>query len=564
MNYSTGTVPSSVTSASLRDDGINDLIVANSGDNTFSVLLGNGDGTFQSQVTYATGTDPVSVTTGQFNGIIDGYLDLAVANKDSNTLSILLGNGDGTFQKQTNLNTGHSPMSVVTAYFHDLTSGTEVDLAVANQADNTISIFQGNGDGTFKTPTSISLPSGYKPAGLADTDLNGDGHIDLVIADSGSNTISVLLGNGDGTFRQRTDYPTGNGPVYVAFGDFNGDGAPDIAVANEEGNSVSIYYNQETDSSVPLGTFIAGSTRDFLAGNGPTSIAVADYNLDGSADIAVSDITDNAVTVLLNAGNESFTPISELPVGSGPVSITSADFNGDGRPDAATADSGSAETTVILNSTSLFGPGGSSPNSIFPGVQYLDIGLKIKVTPRIHPDSSVTLGLDFETTSLTSQSLNTIPVISNESLSQTVRVKQNETAAIGGFRQQQISNVVNGTPGISSVPGLGLIEKNQNTDDQQTELLILVTPRMIRLASRENHRIYAGKGSLDSNPSLETTSDEQRVLQPPSGQPPLSPARQPPLSSQPQDQIPGAIGPQNQSNSLPPSPEQSPNQPPPQ
>ncbi|HEX4001189.1 MAG TPA: FG-GAP-like repeat-containing protein [Candidatus Acidoferrales bacterium] len=562
MNYTTGTAPSSVTSASLRDDGNNDLIVANSGDNTVSVLLGNGDGTFQSQVTYGTGSNPVSVTTGQFNSIINGYLDLAVANKDSNTLSILLGNGDGTFKKQTNLNTGHLPVSVIAANFHDLTSGTEVDLAVANQDDNTISIFQGNGDGTFKAPTSISLPSGYEPAGLASADLNGDGHIDLVVADSGSNTISVLLGNGDGTFRQRTDYPTGSKPVCVAFGDFNGDGASDIAIANQSGNSVSIYYNQETSSGVPLGTFIAGSTRDFSAGNGPTSIAVADYNLDGIADLAISDITDNAVTVLLNAGNDSFTPLSELPVGNGPVSIASADFNGDGRPDAATADSGSAETTVILNSTSLFGPGGSSPNSIFPGVQYLDIGLKVKVTPRIHPDNSVTLGLDFEMSSLTGQSLNTIPVISNESLSQTVRVKQNETAAIGGFLQQQYSNVINGTPGISSLPGLGLIDKNQNAQDQKTELLILVTPRTVRRESRENHRIYAGKGSLDGNSSFETTYDERGVLQPPSPQLPLSPARQPPLSSQPQAQIPQRIGPQDQSNLQPATQEQSPDEPP--
>jgi Bacterial type II and III secretion system protein/FG-GAP-like repeat len=559
MNYATGSAPSSVTSAVLRDDGegINDLVVANSGDNTVSILLGNGDGTFQSQVTYAAGTDPVSVITGEFNSIVNGYLDLAVANKDSNTLSILLGNGDGTFQKQTTLNTGHSPVSVIAANFHDLTSVTEVDLAVANQTDNTISIFQGNGDGTFKTPTSISLPSGYGPSGLAAEDLNGDGHIDLVVADSGSNTISVLLGNGDGTFRQRTDYPTGSEPVYVAVGDLNNDGAPDIAVANQSGNSVSIYYNEETSSGVPLGTFVAGSTRDFSAGNGPTSIAVADFNLDGNADLAVSDMTDNAVTVLLNAGDESFTSLSELPVGNAPLSITSADFNGDGRPDAATADSGSGEVTVILNSESLFGPGGASPNSVFPGVQYLDVGVKAKVTPRIHLDDSVTLDLDFEISSLTGQSLNAIPVISNESLSQTVRVKQNETVAIGGFIEQQTSGVINGTPGISSVPGIGLLDKDQNAQGQQTELLILVTPWMVRHASRENHRIYAGKGSLDGNSGFETMPDE-RMLQPAPAQPSVSPTQETPLSSQPRRQIPL----RDQSNAQPPGQEQSPDQPP--
>jgi hypothetical protein len=548
MNYATGGMPSSVTSVSLRDDGINDLVLANSADNTVSVLLGNGDGTFQSQVTYATGADPVSVTAGQFNTIADSHLDLAVANKDSNNVSILLGNGDGTFQKQTTLNTGHAPVSVIAANFHDVSS-SEIDLAIANQDDNTISIFQGNGDGTFQAPVSISLPLGYKPAGLAAADLNGDGHIDLVVADSGNNTVSVLLGNGDGRFRQRTDYATGSQPVYVAFGDFNGDGATDIVVANEGSDSVSVYYNQENSSGVPTGTFVAGSPRDFSAGSGPTSIAVADYNLDGQADLAIADLTDNAVTVLLNNGNESFTALSEVPVGNAPMSITSADFNDDGRPDVATADRDSAETTVILNSSSLFGSG-NLPNSIFPGVQYLDVGLKLKVTPRVHPDNSVTFRLEFEMSSLTGQSLNTIPVISQESLSQIVRLQEGETAAIGTFLQERRSKVITGTPGIVSVPGLELIDSDQNTQDQRTELLILLTPRMVRLAPREIRCIYAGKGSLDGNAGS-GTAEEPQMLQPPPAESPVSPAGQPALSSP--SPAPGPQSrPQDQSNSEPP------------
>lgn len=499
-NYAAGNAPSFVTSASLRGNGINDLIVANSNDSTVSILLGNGDGTFQPQITYATGSEPLSIATGQFNETIDSYIDLAVANKQSNTVSILRGVGDGTFQRQTTLNAGRAPVSVVAANFHDLSSSTNVDLAVANQADNTISIFQGNGDGTFRPPTMVSLPVGFQPACLAAGDLNGDGHIDLVVANTGNNTFSVLLGNGDGTFRPRADYAAGNQPVYVALGDFNGDGADDIAVANEAGNSISIYYNQTSNSGEPLGTFVAGATRDFSAGNSPTSIAVADYNLDGTEDLAVSDLADNAVTVLLNGGNESFTPLSELPVGNGPVSITSADFNADGRPDLATADSAAAETTVILNSTSLFGSGGS-PNSISPGVQYLDVGLKLKVTPRIHPDNSITLRLEFGLSSLTGESINQVPVISNESLVQTVRVQQDETIAIGGFLQSQASNAITGTPGLSAVPGISLLDRNESSQKATADLLILVTPRMLRRSLRKNDRVYAGKGSLSDGAS---------------------------------------------------------------
>ncbi len=325
VNYPAGNAPSFVATMSLRDNGVNDLIVANSADNTVSVLLGNGDGTFASQVTYATGTDPVSIATGQFNDgstatNVDDFPDIAVANKAANTISILLGaaDGDGTFQPKTDIPTGRAPVSVVSANFHDLNgvSGA-VDLAVANQADNTISIFQGNGDGTFKAPTLIALPAGFEPTSLAVADLNGDGHQDLVVADQGNNTFSVLLGNGNGTFQTRKDYPTGTAPVYVALGDFNEDGALDIATANNTANTVSIYYNQISNQNIPTGTFLAGTTRDFPAGNGPTSIAVADYNLDGFADLVVSDETDNAISVILNLGGQQFAPNVELPVDTG-------------------------------------------------------------------------------------------------------------------------------------------------------------------------------------------------------------------------------------------------------
>jgi type II secretory pathway component GspD/PulD (secretin) len=503
-NYTVGNSPAFVTAASLRGNNIDDLIVANSADNTVSVLLGNGDGTFGTQTTFPTGATPVSIATGQFNASTtasnsDEFLDAAVANNAANTVSILLGNGDGTFQARRDLPTGRAPVSVVAADFHDSTGTGFFDLAVANQADNTISIFQGNGDGTFRAPTLIQLPAGFSPSALAAADLNGDGHTDLVVADEGSNAISVFLGNGDGTFQRRTDYPTGIAPVSVAFGDFNHDGAEDIAVANSGSDSVTVYYNQiNTSNSLPLGTFVPGATRDFAAGNGPTSIAVADYNVDGLTDIAVSDRTDNAVTVLFNEGNGLFTPVPEIPVGTAPASIVTADFNGDGLPDAATADSGSAQATVIINSTTLLGNSSFNSNETpFPGVQYLDVGLKVKATPRIHPDNDVTLQLNFDISSLTSQSFNAIPVISNETVDQTVRLKPNETAAMAGFLEAQLTNAITGNPGIADIPGVGLLDQNQNAQQQDSELLILVTPRMVRLAPRKNHAIYAGQGSLE-------------------------------------------------------------------
>ena len=529
-NYAAGNSPAFVATADLRGTSMNDLIVANSADNTVSVLLGNGDGTFGAQTTFPTGTTPVWIASGQFNNGAaaansDNILDLAVANKAANTVSILLGKGDGTFQPKVDIPTGRGPVSVIATDFHDLSGTGFLDLAVANQDDNSISVFQGNGDGTFQAPALIQLPTGFSPAALAATDLNGDGHADLVVADQGHNTISVFLGNGDGTFQNRTDYPTGDAPVSVAFGDFNADGAEDIAVANLGGNSVTVYYNQiSTANSAPLGKFVAGATRDFVAGNGPTSISVADYNADGVPDIAVSDQTDNAITVLLNSGSELFTALPEIPVGAAPASIATADFNGDGLIDAATADNGSAQATVVINSASLFGSGVglNSFGTPYPGVQYLDIGLKVKATPRIHPNDDVTLDLNFNMSSLSGQSINAIPIISNDEVDQTVRVRPNETAALAGFLETQLSNAITGNPGIADIPGIGLLDQNQNAQQQETELLILVTPRMVRLAPRKDHTIYAGQGSVEG----EGAGTVGNTFVPP--QPVPQPGREPP------------------------------------
>jgi type II secretory pathway component GspD/PulD (secretin) len=557
VNYPAGNAPSFVATVSLRDNAVNDLVVANSADNTVSVLLGNGDGTFGTQVTYPTGTDPVSIATGQFNNGTtatnnDDFPDIAVANKAANTVSILLGSpsGNGTFQPKTDIPTGRAPVSVISANFHDLTgvSGA-VDLAVANQGDNTISIFQGNGDGTFRAPTLIPLPAGFEPTSLAAADLNSDGHQDLVVADQGSNTFSVLLGNGDGTFQTRKDYPTGTAPVYVALGDFNNEGALDVAVANNAGNSVSVYYNQISNQNIPTGTFLAGTTRDFPAGNGPTSIALADYNLDGLTDLVVSDQTDNAISVILNLGSQQFAANIELPVDTAPVSVTSADFNADGRPDIATANNGAANSTVILNTTSLFGGGLGTAGTPYPGVEYLDVGLKVEATPRIHPND-VTLKLALDISSLTGTNFNSIPVISNETVQQTLRLKQNETAMLAGFLESDLTNAIAGTPGVAEIPGAGLIAGDQTAQRQDSELLILVTPRLVRLAPHKDHVIYAGQGSqageagagggavgaLGGVPPPEETVPQPQP-NPPAAEPPVEPTPEP-AQQEPGQEVP--------------------------
>ena len=499
LNYATGNGPSFITTADVLNSGVDDLLVANFADNTISFFMGNGDGTFQDAVTSNVGTGPVWIASGDFNG--DGNLDLVVANNTSSTLSVLLGNGDGTFQTPTTLTTGNQPVSVVAANMHDSNGKGFLDLVVANHKDSTISLFQGNGDGTFQAPTLITLPTGYAPSSLIAADFNGDGHLDLAVTDQGNNSVSIFLGNGDGTFQNRVDYPVGNSPVWVSAADFNADGILDLAVANNgaptdtlAGNSVSILLGQPNPNNTAVGSGAFGTQTAYAAGTSPTSIAVADYNVDGLPDLAVSAAGDNAVAILLGQGPGTFGPFFELPVGADPVSIVAADFNADGRTDAAVANNGSNNATVILNEAS-FTPGNGLSGTQFPGAQYIDIGLKVKATPRIHANNEVTLQLEFDVSSLTAQSFNNIPVISNDAIEQTVRLRENETSVIAGMFQSQLMNALNGTPGIANIPIVGSLEGDGSKQNADSELLILVTPRMVYLSPHKDRLIYAGQGA---------------------------------------------------------------------
>ena len=540
----TGNAPAFVTAASLRSNGIQDLIVSNFADNDVSIFLGNGDGTFVTPgVIYATGTGPTWIASGDFNN--DKNIDLVVANKSANTISILLGNGDGTLKAKTDIATGATPISVVAA---DFNGDGNLDLAVANQSDNTISIFLGKGDGTFGTPTLLT--TGRAPTALATADFNNDGHTDLAVVNQNDNTVSIFLGNGDGTFQARSDYATGVAPVYVATGDFNGDGVLDLAVANNTDDTVSILFGQLGSTGTANGTF--ATHTDYEAGEGPTSIAVADYNLDGILDLAVTDSTSNTVSLLFGLTGGTFNSNYELAVGNDPVSVVSADFTGNGQPDGAIANNASNSVTVILNETSTSTSSLGGQGTQFPGSEYLDIGLKIKATPRIHLDDEVTLQLHFELTSIANQSFNSIPVIDSDMLDQTVRLKENETTALAGIMQPSVTNALNGTPGLASLPGLGVLAGQNSVMEQDSQLLILITPRMVSLAPRKDHVIYAGHGVLPASGNASSRFERGPGLQGPgAAQPQQGAPQQPP----PQQGVP----PQGQPQQVP--PQQSPPQP---
>src|SRR5271157_3268938 len=200
---STSSGPASVAVGDFNGDGMVDLAIVQPSRNSVAILLGKADGTLSLAVFYATGALPVAVAVGDFNG--DGRQDLAIANQNcaspyscgaNGSVSILLGNGDGTFQSQVVIASGMQPSSIAMG---DFNADGKPDLVISNGALNSIVVLLGNGDGTFQSPVAYSTPSGATSVAVGD--FNQDGNLDLAAGDS-SAAVLIFLGNGDGTFQQ--------------------------------------------------------------------------------------------------------------------------------------------------------------------------------------------------------------------------------------------------------------------------------------------------------------------------------------------------------------------------
>jgi hypothetical protein len=373
--------------ADFNGDGIPDLAVVNPCDSSncgagyasIAVLIANSDGSLQAPVLYAVGTfEPMSVAAGDFNG--DGAIDLVVASQcptstscGTGQVSIILNNGDGTFQSPVPYSTGTGSSYFVAT--GDFNGDGILDLAVANQtsANSVIAILLGNGDGTFQAPLSYSTGS-VSAAFLAVGDFNLDGAIDLVVVNSGTqDTISILLGNGDGTYQNAVIYPSGGAfATAAAVGDFNGDGVPDLAVVN----SCATYNNLSCSQSGSIAVMRGNGDGTFQAptvygsgGNEANSIAIADFDGDGNLDLAVSNLGPSAggssagvLSLMLGNGDGTFQSAVTFSAGGSFTSYVSAgDFNGDGQPDLAVVSqcpsSGSCTNGVmgvLLNTASNF------------------------------------------------------------------------------------------------------------------------------------------------------------------------------------------------------------------
>jgi len=339
----TGTATSAVAVGDFNGDGIPDLAVTSQSTNTVAILLGNGDGTFTTKVkaaNFTVGSQPDAIVAGDFNG--DGKVDLAIADQVGGTVTILLGNGDGTFNLSGSTVVGPSPYAMVAG---DFNGDGILDLVVPLFGYNAVTIMQGKGDGTFVQAGSLGTGSG--PISVAAADFNGDGLLDLAIADKNSNSITILLNQGNWVFTTAASPATGTTPISIATADFNGDGIPDLAVANLGNASVTILLGKGD------GTFTPAASLSSVYG--PTAIAVGDFNGDGKVDLAVTNEGDGAtgsmqtVSIFLGNGDGTFTLAASPATGVEPTSIAVGDFNGDGSQDLAIGNFGNSSVSILTS-----------------------------------------------------------------------------------------------------------------------------------------------------------------------------------------------------------------------
>jgi hypothetical protein len=338
----TNPYPQYVSVADFNRDGHLDLAVpvysiftSNSDANIF---LGNGDGTFTPAAAFpVSGQNANNFAVADFNG--DGKPDLAMSLPDADQVQVLLGNGHGSFTPMT-------PISVDAVFViatGDFNGDGNADLAVVSPGATAVYILLGKGDGTFTAGATISVA---EPTAVAVADFNGDGIADLAVVNGGSDTVTILLGNGDGTFTAVASTPsTGFEPLSIAAGDLNGDGIADLAVSNQNDG-----YPNPGIVTVLLGngdgTFKAGPTLQ--SGSIPYTVAVADFNGDGKADLVTGNAGNNDASIFLGNGDGTFTAPLSPPIGNNPIGAGVGDFNGDGLPDLAAGNNTAFTVTVTL------------------------------------------------------------------------------------------------------------------------------------------------------------------------------------------------------------------------
>jgi len=368
-----GDTPSSIAIGDVNSDGFNDYVVShsNAGAQEISLRIGNGDGTFSASGDINVGGRITYITLADVN--FDGILDIVAANADSSSLTVLVGNGNGTFSAPVNYSPGAgiTPTKLVVADFnHDLTN----DVATINN-NNTVTIFLGQFDGTLINLTNYTV--GSTPSFIIACDLNRDGKKDLAIANKDDNTISILLGYGDGTFALAQSYNAGAGsnPVSIGAVDVDSDRDLDLLVAKEGDNLISIFLNNS------FGGFNPSSKTISLTS--PSFILVADFDYDKKEDFVVTDSSTMNVTFFQSIGSYFATGVS-VEAGTVPIAIAVGDLNGDEVVDVLVLNRDSRDVSVLINETPVALPTsatGFEDNDILVTLKTTDLnGLTYTIT----------------------------------------------------------------------------------------------------------------------------------------------------------------------------------------
>ena len=337
-----------IATADLNGDGKPDFALANSGSaNVGITVFLDSTGGLQPGVNYGSGGNFDYVGSGDFNG--DGKVDLVASDSATANIDLFLGNGDGTLASPSIFNTGGaSPVQGLVV--GDFNNDGKPDIAVLTQPSDVIVLIN-NGSGGFTTPVHYSI-SGFG-AEIAAGDLNNDGTLDLVVVQPYSNFLSILSGNGDGTFTAKPDFDLGSSyPVSVAIGDWNGDGRKDIAVTiddNNTGMGVAVALGNGDGTFQPA--ILYPATLNITDQPYPGEIAAADVNVDGNLDLVYVNSEFGTVGVLYGTASGVFGPPNEFPVGGYPYGLVMADVNGDGGIDAIAASGSISAVTVLLNSS---------------------------------------------------------------------------------------------------------------------------------------------------------------------------------------------------------------------
>jgi hypothetical protein len=333
LGFGTGNLnPLGIASGDLNGDGKLDVAVATTTGSNIHVLLGNGDGTLQTQVAYAADANPADVVIADFDG--DGKADVASANIFGSDVSVFIGNGDGTLKTRVNFPVGSQPANLSVS---DFNNDGKIDLAALG-GPNTLSILLGNGNGTFQPAINRTIATAV--FSVLPGDLNGDGKPDLVVLGF-PGSVLVLLGRGDGTFADPVSYPAANEVVKATLADLNSDGKLDVAVASRLPNVLTVLLGRGD------GTFQTGTTTSISA---PADLISEDFDRDGKPDLVVA-LESGGFAFLGGNGDGTFSPAVGFAAGSSSGSLVAGDFNNDGKLDFALNSQGNSEVNILLNSS---------------------------------------------------------------------------------------------------------------------------------------------------------------------------------------------------------------------